>query len=155
KDITEIIRNLKRLDTHFLDGVLERHRSGVRLLAPPPAIVPLDALNAEAALAIVDTAARAHDLVILELPTPWPAWMAPLMRAAAQMLIVSTAGVGGVAGARRVLDSAAEMNIDPTRWSLVFNRLNSILDGNDIVEQAKRALNVKTLGSLMEDPAVR
>lgn len=155
KDITEIIKNPKRLDTHFLDGVLERHRSGVRLLAAPSSIVPFDALTAETVLAIVDTAARAHDLVILELPAAWSDWMGTLLRRADQILMVSTAAVRGVAGARRILDAAAEMNVDATRWSLLFNRLNSILDGNDIIDQARRALNVNTVGGLMEDPAVR
>src|SRR5262249_5635188 len=63
--------------------------------------------------------------------------------------------VRGVAGARRILDAAAEMNVDPGRWSLVFNRLNSILDGNDIIDQARRALGPNAIGSLMEEPAAR
>lgn len=155
KDITEILRNPKRLDTHFLDSILERHRSGVRLLAAPQTMVPMDALDAEAALSVVDVAARSHDLVIVELPTAWCDWTGALLRRADQLLLVSSAAVRGVAGARRILDAAAEMNVEPTRWSLAFNRLNSILDGNDIIDQARRALGPTAIGSLMEDPAVR
>lgn len=155
KDITEILRNPKRLDTHFLDGVLERHRSGVRLLAAPPHMAPLDAIEAEAALSIVDVAARSHDLVIFELPAAWMDWSGALLRRADHLLLVSSAAVRGVAGARRILDAANEMNVEPTRWSLAFNRLNSILDGNDIIDQARRALGPTAIGSLMEDPAVR
>lgn len=155
KDITEILRNPKRLDSHFLDGILERHRSGVRVLAAPQSIVPLDAMDPETALAIVDVAARSHDLVIVEFPSAWADWMSTLLRRADQLLLVSTAAVRGVAGARRILDAAAEMNVEASRWSLVFNRLNSILDGNDIIDQARRALGATCVGSLMEDPAVR
>jgi len=155
KDVTEILRNPKRLDTHFLDSILERHRSGVHLLAAPQTMVPMDALDAETALSIVDVAARSHDLVIVELPTAWSDWTGALLRRADQLLLVSSAAVRGVSGARRILDAAAEMNVEPARWSLAFNRLNSILDGNDIIDQARRALGPTAIGSLMEDPAVR
>jgi pilus assembly protein CpaE len=155
KDITEVLRNPKRLDTHFLDGVMERHRTGVRVLASPTTIVPVDAMNSDVALAIADTAARSHDLVIIEFPAAWADWTGALLRRCDHLLLTSTAAVRGVAGARRILDAAGEMNVEASRWSLVFNRLNSILDGNDIVEQARRALGPAVLGSLMEDPAVR
>ncbi|MBX9746714.1 MAG: hypothetical protein K2X34_07420 [Hyphomonadaceae bacterium] len=155
KSIADILRAPKRLDTHFLDGVLERHRSGVRLLAAPPAITPLEAIDGDVATAIVNIAASAHDIVILELPMAMTDWAGALMRRADHLLLVSSAAVRGVAGARRVLDAAAELNVAPSRWSLVFNRLHSVLDGNDIVEQAKRALGQPVMGSLGEDAAVR
>lgn len=153
--VTEILRTPKRLDIHFLDGVLEHHRSGVRLLAAPPQIVPLDAADPAVALSIVDIAAQSHDLVFVELPTAWTDWTGSLLRRADQLILVSTPSVRGVAGARRVLDAAAELNVEFGRWSLVFNKLNGILDGNDMIEQARRTLGPPLLGSIAEDPAAR
>jgi len=154
KTIAEILRAPKRLDAHFLDGVLECHRSGVRVLAAPPAIAPLDALDGDLASTIVDVAASSHDFVIVELPMAWSDWTGALMRRADHLLLVSSAAVRGVAGARRVLDAASELNVSSSRWSLVFNRLHSVLDSNDIVDQARRALGRPVLGSLGEDAAV-
>lgn len=155
KDITEILRTPKRLDAHFLDGLMERHRSGVHVLCAPSKVVPLDGLDANVALNIVDVAASGYDLVIVELPAAWTDWTGTLLRRADHLMMVSTAAVRGVAGARRVLDAALEMNVEPGRWSLAFNRLNSVLDGNDIVDQARRALGATVAGSICEDPAVR
>jgi pilus assembly protein CpaE len=154
KTITEILRSPKRLDAHFLDGVLERHRSGVRILAAPPAVAPLDALDSDLASAIVNVAASSHDLVIVELPMAWSDWTGAIMRRADHLLLVSSAAVRGVAGARRVLDAASELNVSTSRWSLVFNRLQSALDSNDIIDQARRALGQPVIGALGEDPAV-
>jgi pilus assembly protein CpaE len=154
-DLSEILRTPKRLDAHFLDGVLERHRSGVRLLAAPQTVTPLDAVDADVAASIINVAASTHDLVIFELPTAWTDWAGALLRRADHLLLVSSAAVRGVAGARRVLDAAAEFNVEPTRWSLAFTRLHSVLDGNDIIDQAKHALGPAVVGSLCEDPAVR
>jgi pilus assembly protein CpaE len=153
--LTDILRSPKRLDTHFLDGVLDTHRSGVHLLAAPPQMIPLDGVDATVALSVVDVAAQNHDLVVLDLPTAFTDWTGALLRRADHLLLVSTVSVQGVAGARRVLDAAAEINVEAGRWSLVFNRLNSILDGNDLIDQARRALGPTVLGAIAEDAAVR
>lgn len=155
KDLTEILRTPKRLDAHFLDGVLERHRSGVRVLAAPPAVMPLEALDGEVATSIVTVAASVHDLVIVELPQAMTDWSGALLRRADCVLLVSSAAVRGVAGARRLLDAAAGLDVDIKHWSLAFNRLNSALGCADIIDQAKRALGARVIGALAEDPAVR
>lgn len=79
KTIADILRAPKRLDAHFLDGVLERHRSGIRVLAAPSAITPLEALDSDVATSIVNVAASAHDIVIVELPTVMTDWVGALM----------------------------------------------------------------------------
>ncbi len=155
KDVSEILRAPKRLDAHFLDGVLERHRSGVRVLAAPQNIIPLDAIESGVATSIINVAASTHDLVIVELPMSMTDWTGSVLRRADQILLVSSVAVRSVAGARRLLDAAAELNVDQSHWSLVFNRLNSVLDGNDIIDQAKRALGASVIGALGEDAAVR
>lgn len=155
KTLADILRAPKRLDSHFLDGVLERHRSGVRVLSAPPEMTPLEAIDGDIATAIVNIAASTHDVVILELPMAWTDWVGSLLRRADHLVLVSSAAVRGVAGARRVLDAAAELNVASSRWSLAFNRLNSVLDGNDIIDQARRSLGQPVIGALGEDPAVR
>ena len=155
KTVADILRAPKRLDSHFLDGVLERHRSGVRVLAAPPTTTPLDALDGDIATALVNVAASTHDIVIVELPMALTDRTGALMRRADHLLLVSSAAVRGVAGARRVLDATKELSVPTTRWSLVFNRLHSVLDGNDIIDQARRALGQSVVGALGEDPAVR
>jgi pilus assembly protein CpaE len=155
KDLTEILRTPKRLDAHFLDGVLERHRSGVNLLAAPSAATPLEAVQSDVATSIVNVAASTHDLVIVELPMAMTDWTGALLRRADHLLLVSSVAVRGVAGARRILDAAAELHVDSSHWSLAFNRLNSVLDGNDLIDQAKRALGAPVIGALGEDPTVR
>jgi pilus assembly protein CpaE len=131
KDLTEILRAPKRLDAHFLDGVLERHRSGVRLLAAPSTAIPLDAVDSAVASSIINVAASTHDIVIVEMPMAMTDWTGALLRRADHLLLVSSVAVRSVAGARRILDAAADLNVDSSRWSLAFNRLNSVLDGND------------------------
>ena len=62
KTIADILRTPKRLDSHFLDGVLERHRSGVRVLAAPLSTAPIDAIDGDVATALVNVAASSHEL---------------------------------------------------------------------------------------------
>jgi pilus assembly protein CpaE len=107
------------------------------------------------ATSIINVAASTHDIVIVELPMAMTDWTGSVLRRADHVLLVSSVAVRSIAGARRILDAAADQNVDQSRWSLAFNRLNSVLDGNDIIDQAKRALGAPVIGALGEDPAVR
>jgi pilus assembly protein CpaE len=127
----------------------------VRVLAAPQSVMPLDALDGEVATSIVNVAASAYDLVIVELPHALTDWSGSLLRRADHVLLTSSATVRGVAGARRLLDAAADLDVDVSHWSLAFNRRNSVLDGADIIDQAKRALRIRVIGALSEDPSVR
>jgi pilus assembly protein CpaE len=155
KDVTEIMRTPKRFDAHFLDGVVERHRSGAHLLSAPPTIIPLDAMDPSVALSIVDVAANSYEVVVMQFPTAWADWTGALLRRADHVLLVSSATVRGVAGARRILDAAAEMGMDVASWSLVFSRLTNTIDGKDMIDQARRSLGAAVIGSLSEDAAVQ
>lgn len=155
KNITEILRAPKRLDAHFLDGVLERHRSGVNLLAAPPTVTPIDAIESTSVLSILNVAASTHDIVIVDLPMTMSDWTGAVLRRADHALLVSSPAVRSIAGARRLLDAASALNVEHAKWSLAFNRVNSALDGKDIVNQAKRALGAPVAGIVAEDQAAR
>ncbi len=153
--VTEILKNPKRLDAHFLDGVLERHRGGVRVLPAPQQIVPFDAMDPAVALSIVETAAQSFELTLIDLPLAWTDWTSAILRRADHLLLVATASVRGAAGARRVLDAAASVDVEAERWSLVFNRTHGVLEGRDIIDQARTALKIHVLGAVAEDAAAR
>jgi pilus assembly protein CpaE len=103
----------------------------------------------------VNAAASTHDIVIVELPMAMTDWTGALLRRADHVLLVSSSAVRGIAGARRIIDAASDLNVDLSHWSLAFNRLNSVLDGNDIIDQAKRTLDLAVMGAMGEDAAVR
>lgn len=155
KDLTEILRTPKRFDAHFLDGLIERHRTGLHLLGAPASMLPLDAVDSQVALSIVEVAATAYDLVVCELPAAWTDWTWALLRRADRIALVSTPTVRGVAGARRILDAAGAMKVEADRWRLAFNRVNGALDGKDMVDQARRSLDAEVIACLSEDSAMR
>jgi pilus assembly protein CpaE len=155
KTIADILRTPKRLDSLFLDSVLERHRSCVNVLAAPPGLTPLDAMDGDIATSIVNVAAASHDLVIIEHPTGLTDWSGVLLRRADHLLLVSSPTVRSVSGARRILDAAADLKVEPSCWAMAFNRLASVLDGKDAIDQARRALNTSVLGALNEDESVQ
>lgn len=153
--ITDILKNPKRLDTHFLEGLLEKHKTGLKLLPAPPAVIPLDALDSAVALSIIETAAQTHELVFLDMPYAFTDWTSTVLRRADHLLLVAGPTVRGAAGARRVLDAAASLDVDAARWSLVFNRAQGMLDTRDMIDHARSALKAQVLATISEDPAAR
>lgn len=106
--VVDVIQAQERFDGRFLEGVLTQHESGIRLLGPAPSLVPLDAISTRFALSLLDAAARAHEITMVDLPGSWTDWTVPVLARSDLIVLVAPSNVAGVAGARRVLDGLQE-----------------------------------------------
>ncbi|WP_374471718.1 CpaE family protein [Phenylobacterium sp.] len=137
--VLDLIKSGGKLDARLLDSVLADHSSGLRLLGPAPALTPLDALPAELALDVVDLAAARFDRVFVDLPPAWTDWTPSLLARSDLVILVTMATVGGVLGARRVLDAMNAAGVAPP-CLLVLNRVAGVLEAIDKPARVQRAL---------------
>ncbi|HVI31060.1 MAG TPA: hypothetical protein VM685_03070 [Phenylobacterium sp.] len=137
--LLDLIRGEARLDARLLDGLLTDHASGVRLLAPAPTLTPLEAMPAALALDLLDLAAARFDRVFVDLPSAWTDWTLPLLARSELVVLVTSATVGGVLGARRVLDALKGAGVSPPRL-LVLNRVAGLIEALDRPARVRRAL---------------
>lgn len=138
--LLDLLRGEARLDARLLDGLLTDHASGVRLLAPASTLTPLEAMPAALALDLLDLAAARFDRVFVDLPGAWTDWTLPLLARSELVVLVTSATVGGVLGARRVLDALRAAGVSPPRL-LVLNRVAGVLETLDKPARVRRALD--------------
>ncbi|HYF22063.1 MAG TPA: hypothetical protein VD929_01570 [Caulobacteraceae bacterium] len=150
--VLDALKSRARLDASFFDGLLTDTQEGVRLLAAPPSLLPLDAIDAATAVRLVEEARAAHDLTFVDLPAAWTDWTAAVLNAADLVVLVTGATVSGATGARRVLDGLAEIGA-PAEVMLVLNRGGGLLDGRDRAAKIARVLEVEAAVMLGEDSA--
>lgn len=132
--LLEILRAKERFDGRFLEGVLTPHASGLKVLAAPPSIVPPGALDGGFAEAVVQHAAAAHDVTIVDLPTLWADWTLPVLRRADLIVLVARPTVSGALRTRRVLDACQEARLTAP----VFFVLNGCAGPLEAIERSDR-----------------
>jgi pilus assembly protein CpaE len=140
----------EKLDASFFEGVLTEADAGLRVLAAPTSLVPLDAMDGGSAQRLTRHAAASHDVTFVDMPAAWTDWTAPVLAAADLILLVAPATVAGAAGARRVLDALVETGVH-TQTLLVLNRVPQGLDARDRAARIGRALDRTPAAVLPED----
>lgn len=148
--IVEVLKASERVDGRFLLSVMTEHASGLRLLAPPPTIVPMDALSAELATTLIDHAADAFERTILDLPSTWSDWTLAALNRSDIILLTATATVAGALGARRVLDALSEAGVRRPVM-LVLNKLSGLLEAWEKPARIKKSLDVRVDAGLAFD----
>jgi len=148
--IADLIEAEDRLDAEFLRMVVERHQTGLGVVAAPADMNPLDALSPEFIDRLLDVAAQNYDLVLLDMPGVWIDWSAAAMQKADLVLMVSQMTVSGVQQCRRQLDVLEANNLGE-RVRLVMNRMTPGLFGKYDLSDAESVLRTKVHAALSND----
>jgi pilus assembly protein CpaE len=127
------------LDTPFATA-LATHRTGVRLLAAPRDIVPLETLGPQEAEALLTALRRDFALTIIDLPTAWTVWTNYMLNVADHIVLVTHLSVPHVQAVKRQLRALAAQGLDGRPLTLVCNSLSPDQTQSVSVKAAERAL---------------
>lgn len=120
-----ILEEPQRLDEAYLAQSMQRHESGLDVLAAPPTIVPLDAMPAELAIRVVELARLRYDHVVVDLPHDWTPWSMEVMGRSDALVLVTRANVAEVHRVRRQIAALEEHGLDRVPLHLVANAVES------------------------------
>ena len=112
----------KRLDGDMLKSVALEHTSGLYVIAAPKEIMPLESLNSEQVLSILDLATAEYGTVFVDLPANWTNWSMSLLARADLVLMVTELRVPSLHRARRQLDLLASQDLRTLDVRIVLNR---------------------------------
>jgi len=101
---------------------LKPHASGARVLAAPPAFLPLEAITVDRIDGLLAALRRDFDLVLLDLPSAWTAWTNRALRQSDQILLVTNLSVPHAHLTRRQLDLLRTQGLDTAPVTLICNR---------------------------------
>lgn len=149
--LVDVLRAPERVDARFLQSVMTDHSSGLKLLAPAPGVLPMDALNAEVAAGLVDLAAAAFERTVIDLPAAWTDWTLQVLAHSDAIVLASVPTVAGALSARRVLDALAEAQVAPPVF-FVLNRLNGLIETVDRPARIGKSLDLAVDAALPFDP---
>ena len=111
-------------ETDFAN-VLSRHRSGLRVLAAPRELTPLESLSPALADSLITGLRRAYALTILDLPSVWTAWTNRALQLADRIVLVTQLTVPHSHLVRRQLSVLNAQGLQDRPLTLVCNAVSS------------------------------
>lgn len=127
---------------------------GVAVIAAPEKIAPLEAVEVDQLMRVLDLARRQYGHVVLDLPGNWANWTLSAIDKADLILLVVDLSIGSLRQARRRLTLFEETGIDPARIRIVANRIEKRMFRTIGVQDAADALHYPVFATVHSDYAV-
>lgn len=113
-----------RLDGALLRATTTEHASGLKVIAAPPEMMPLEGLSSDHIVRIVELATREFGTVFVDLPTNWTNWSLSLVARSDLVLLVTELTVAGVNRAKRQLELLKAQDLGNVDVRVVVNRFD-------------------------------
>jgi pilus assembly protein CpaE len=120
--LMELLEAGTRLDGDLVRATTTEHRSGLKVIASPPEMMPLEGLSNEHLIEIVDFATREFGTVFVDLPTNWTNWSLSIVARSDVILLVTELSVAGLNRARRQLRLLESQDLEGLDVRVVVNR---------------------------------
>lgn len=153
--IADLLSADERLDEELLRSVARDAADNVHVFAAPDAIMPLESVETDRLLRMLDVIRQNYAYVVLDLPANWTSWSLSALTAASSVLMVVELSVASLRQARRRLDLFHSVGIEGDEVQLIVNRAERRLFKTIDVGDATETLGRPVLGSVtLEDPLV-
>lgn len=123
--LSDLIEAGSRLDGDLLRSAVTEHPSGLKVIAAPKDMLPLESLTSDQLLDIVELAAREFGTVLLDLPTNWTNWSLSLLARSDLTLLVTQLSIPSLNRAKRQLELMRSQDLHGLDIRIIVNRLES------------------------------
>ena len=120
--LADLVDAGSRIDGDLLRATTTPHPSGLKIVAAPRDMMPLEALSNEQALSIVELAMREFGTVFIDLPTNWTNWSLSLLARSDLTLMVTEMSIASLHRARRQLNLIASQDLSALDVRVIVNR---------------------------------
>ena len=154
--IADLLAAGSRIDGDLLRSVVSTTPEGLHVLAAPSEMMPIEAVNADQILRIIELARAEYDYVVLDLPTNWTNWTLSLVARSTAIFLIVELSVASLRQAKRQLQLLQNQGISGDHISIVANRVEKRLFRSIDLESASQALGHPVDLSIHNDyPLVR
>jgi pilus assembly protein CpaE len=138
--LTELLDAGARLDGDLVRATATEHPSGLKVIAAPKDMMPMEGMNGDHVLRIVDIATHEFGSVFVDLPTNWTNWSLSLVARSDLVILVTELTVAGMHRARRQLDLLNSQDLGNLEVRVLVNRYDKVLARTVGLSDAAKAL---------------
>lgn len=152
--VHDLVEAGERLDADLFRSTTTEHASGLKLVAAPPSMLPLESVTSEQILSIVEIAKRQFDSVFIDLPANWTNWSLSLLAQADLVLLITELTIGSLHRARRQLDLLRDQDLSNVDVRIVVNRFEKRLLRTIRPADVHKTLGREIWNMVADDPEV-
>lgn len=142
-----------RLDGEFLRAALTDSGRGFSFVAAPAEIAPLDLVNADQVMKVLDLARHQFGCVLLDLPADWTNWGLSALATSNRVVIVTGLSIASLRQAKRHIELFKSVGIETDRIKVVVNRVERRLFRTIGVDEVRDALGCEVVAMLTDEGA--
>jgi pilus assembly protein CpaE len=122
--LLDLLEAGSRLDSALLRSTMSDHASGLKIIAAPSEMMPLEGISSDHLLEVCDLATREFGTVFLDLPTNWTNWSLSLVARSDVVLLVTELSVAGLHRAKKQLQLFNSQDLGGLDVRVVANRFD-------------------------------
>jgi pilus assembly protein CpaE len=120
--LVDLLEAGARLDGDLLRATTTEHSSGLRVIAAPPEMMPIEGMPTDHLMRIIELATREFGCVFVDLPSNWTNWSLSVAARSDLVLLVTELTVAGINRARRQLMLLESQDLTNLDVRVVVNR---------------------------------
>ena len=149
--LAELLQAEARLDGDLVRATATEHASGLKVIASPPEMMPLEGIQSDHVLRIVDLATREFGTVFVDLPSNWTNWSLSLVARSDIVVLVTELKVAGLNRARRQLNLLNSQDLGGLDIRVIVNRFERSLARAISLDDASQALGREIAYTMAND----
>lgn len=138
--LADLLEAGARLDGDLIRATATEHPSGLKVIASPPDMMPLEGIQSDHVLRIIDQATREFGTVFIDLPSNWTHWSLSLVARSDLIMLVTELTVTSLNRARRQLSLLDSQDLGNLDVRVVVNRYEKSLARTISLADASQAL---------------
>ncbi|MBO6943955.1 AAA family ATPase [Altererythrobacter sp.] len=154
QSLMDLIEAGDRLDSELLRSVATEGHNLIDVIAPPADIVPIESIDFEQLMRVINLARREYDVVLIDLPASFTNWSLSTVYAADVSILVGMLTIPSLRHAKRQLDFLVSMGISKDSIHVVLNQVEKKLFKSIDASDAEKALKHPVLATLSEEESL-
>jgi len=150
--LADLLEAGARLDGDLLRATTSEHSSGLKVIAAPDQMMPLEGISDEHMMRIAEMATREFGTVFIDLPTNWTNWSLSLVARSDLIVLVTELTVPGLNRARRQLSLLQSQDLGALDVRVVVNRFEKSQTRTISLGDASKALGRDVEFMVASDP---
>jgi pilus assembly protein CpaE len=152
--LADLLEAGTRLDGSLLRATTTDHAGGLKVIAAPVEMMPLEGVSNEHLMEIVDLATREFGTVFVDLPTNWTNWSLSMVARSDLVLLVTELTVAGLNRARRQLKLLESQDLHNLNVRVIVNRYDKSQSRNIRPADVREALGRDVAYTITNDFAL-
>jgi pilus assembly protein CpaE len=147
--VRDAVEGLERLDSHFMAGLLTRHKTKLEILGGTTQPEEWQGIDVNVLDRVVNVAQNSFDVVLLDIGSQFSGEWGAILRSARMILIVAEANVPSLWTLERRLLALKGFGISQDRARIIINRWHK--GDDDVLKSIQKDINRPIFASLPND----